>query len=378
MGQNVKKRNAHDIYYGLDQETGVLKHISDVPSGAGCACNCIACGTPLEARKGKVRKHHFAHKSNYECMYAAEVSVYKAVAAIITESGHIALPPIFITFPAWQNNEFLKEAQILKPEQVSFECAPLQYPPQLILVSQNSRLRLLLEFGAYYSEEDLAELISEAESENYSLLLYHLPPISKDRFFAPDSLKTIFQGEYADSKWIRSALVDKRRKWYLSMAIEPKRWGNGYECAIHADKFRGKYSAQWLDCAYCEFNLATPPKCLCLAAGESRVPLDIQKRIIECRLKNDTSNRSQVYMPAIPHPTGLPENPLFRSEEEFRIKKSFDPDSTEPILDKLGRRWIMCRYCGEIKPSHEMVAYGGINSCNKGVCSACMKAGKTL
>ena len=377
MGQNIKKKTAHNIYYGVDRKTSALRHISDVPSGAKCACNCIACGKPLEARKGSMRKHHFAHESNYECLYAAEVAVYKAAANVIIELGRLALPPIAISFPAWRKDELLKDAQIIEPDQVLFECSPLQYPPMLTIILQNSKLRLLFEFGAYYSEEDLCNLIHEAEFENYSLLLYHFPPISEDSFFVPSSLKTIFQDTHTKSKWIRSALIDRRRTWYLAMAIEPDLWGGGYECAVHEGKYRGKYSARWVDCAYCEFNLATPPGCLCLAAGEARGPPDLQRRITDRRLKNDACFEPKKQQVAIPQSVSPQEDELSHIEEA-RIKEVFDPNADAPIRDKLGRRWLMCKHCGEVKLSQEMAMYGGVGSCNRGVCSSCYRKGNSF
>lgn len=377
MGQNIKKKTAHNIYYGVDRKTRVLRHISDVPSGAKCACNCIACGKPLEARKGSVRKHHFAHESNYECMYAAEVAVYKAAADVITKLGHLALPPISISFPAWRKDELLKDAQIIEPDQVLFECSPLQYPPMFMVILQDSKLRLLFEFGAYYSEEDLRSLLHEAEAENYSLLLYHFPLISEDSFFAPNNLKNIFQNTYANAKWIRSVLADKRRAWYLAMAIEPDWWGEGYECAVHEGKYRGKYSARWVECAHCEFNLATPPGCLCLAAGEDRVPPDLQRRITDRRLKNDACFEPKKQQVAIPQSASPQEDELSHIEEA-RIKKIFDPNADAPIRDKLGRRWLMCKHCGEVKLSQEMAMYGGVGSCNRGVCSSCYRKGNSF
>ena len=70
MGKDIKKRTASHIYYGVHKETGELMHISQVSNGQKCNCICAACGQPFEARKGSIRRHHFAHVSNYECMYA--------------------------------------------------------------------------------------------------------------------------------------------------------------------------------------------------------------------------------------------------------------------------------------------------------------------
>jgi len=89
MQTNVKKRFASHIYYGLDATTGELRHISEVVSGKKCNCVCAACGQPMEARKGSERKHHFAHVSNYECMYASEVAIYKAFSQCIENTEKI-------------------------------------------------------------------------------------------------------------------------------------------------------------------------------------------------------------------------------------------------------------------------------------------------
>lgn len=100
------------------------KDISEVPSGQKCNCICAACLQPFEARKGTRRRHHFAHVSNYECMYASEVAIYKAFAEALKQSGFLALPPVMLRFPAWNDPELLQEARRLKIDSVAFECEP--------------------------------------------------------------------------------------------------------------------------------------------------------------------------------------------------------------------------------------------------------------
>lgn len=100
MAKNIKKRSASHIYFGVNKLTGELKHISEVPSGQKCNCICAACLQPFEARKGTRRRHHFAHVSNYECMYASEVAIYKAFAEALKQSGFLTLSPVMLRFPA--------------------------------------------------------------------------------------------------------------------------------------------------------------------------------------------------------------------------------------------------------------------------------------
>ena len=96
MGKDIKKRSASHIYFGVHSESGEIMHISKVPSGQKCNCVCAACGQPFEARKGSIRRHHFAHVSNYECMYASEVAIYKALAAELEKTDSFLLPPVML------------------------------------------------------------------------------------------------------------------------------------------------------------------------------------------------------------------------------------------------------------------------------------------
>lgn len=43
-------------------------HISEVSSGLDCRCQCPGCGVPLVAKRGDIRKHHFAHAKPSPCL----------------------------------------------------------------------------------------------------------------------------------------------------------------------------------------------------------------------------------------------------------------------------------------------------------------------
>lgn len=48
------------ISYGVDS-SGRVRHVDDVPQGKACGLICAGCDAPLVARKGTVKRHHFAH-----------------------------------------------------------------------------------------------------------------------------------------------------------------------------------------------------------------------------------------------------------------------------------------------------------------------------
>ena len=160
MASDIKKRSASNIYYGVHKETGELLHISDAPSGLKCDCVCVACGQPFEAKKGDIRRHHFAHVSNYECMYASEVAIYKAMADVLEKKRQMMLPPIELRFPACHTTELLQDGKTISIDSIDFTCEPLSYPPFLMLHSQGSILRILLDFDNYCDDNDLLELSS--------------------------------------------------------------------------------------------------------------------------------------------------------------------------------------------------------------------------
>ena len=209
MPKNIKKKSASHIYYGTHRTTGDLLYIDDVPSGKRCECNCTYCNQPLEARKGKIRRHHFAHISNYECMYAGEVAIYKAFADLLESIKQITLPSKQLCFPSWHEPEIVQDSRKIIINSVVFECTELAYPPVLKVVSQGYELRIILEFNHYYTQEDQKILSDEAERSCYALLVYHLPKIDDHTSFAPPQLNSIIM-KADNAEWWFSQEVDRK------------------------------------------------------------------------------------------------------------------------------------------------------------------------
>lgn len=354
MAKNIKKRSASHIYFGVNKLTGELKHISEVPSGQKCNCICAACLQPFEARKGTQRRHHFAHVSNYECMYASEVAIYKAFAEALKQSGFLALPPVMLRFPAWNDPELLQETRSLKIDSVAFECEPLSYPPLLRVTMQGTPLRILLDFDRYYDDDDRVKLADEAKAEDYSLLLISMPKIDQDTEFTPDRLQSVLQ-DNDRTEWVFSRLEEQWKQKYYAVAVSPPEHGTGNLCPISFGKYKGKYSARWIDCAHCHFNVAQPPCCLCVAGAgiqkKEDFKRDLQDRLFdidkirrtneeEIRLREERERsfeRRSVYTRPTPYATRPVVPPVLRKRSWMRNISGSARAMTHPLKNG---QWI--------------------------------------
>ena len=84
----MKKTN--QLLFALRNQHWV--HISEVPSGGACACECPACSAPLVAKKGQRNRHHFAHLQGFNCSAALETSLHLLGKAIVVKNKRIRTP----------------------------------------------------------------------------------------------------------------------------------------------------------------------------------------------------------------------------------------------------------------------------------------------
>lgn len=250
----------------------------------------------------------------------------------------------------------------------------------------------------YYDDDDRVELAEEAKSEDYSLLLISMPKIDQDTEFTPDRLQSALQ-DNDRTEWVFSRLEEQWKQKYYAVAVSPPEHGTGNLCPISFGKYKGKYSARWIDCAHCHFNVAQPPCCLCVAGAgiqkKEDFKRDLQDRLFdidkirrtneeEIRLREERERsfeRRSVYTRPTPYAT-RPVVPAGPTQEELdaeyiRICQSYDPSSEEWTVDRYNRRWIMCTVCGRIKQDAQMSYYGGKGGANRGVCADCSRNGRS-
>jgi len=73
--------------------------VDDVPSGLGCGCVCPGCAARLVARKGAIKRHHFAHAHGEGCSSAAESALHLMAKQIILDERQLLVPGTATTAP---------------------------------------------------------------------------------------------------------------------------------------------------------------------------------------------------------------------------------------------------------------------------------------
>lgn len=402
---SIKHSNRSHLYWGIDKETGDVVGIDDVSSrGLNCNCKCAACGGDFIARKGEKNKHHFAHQSNYECVYANEIALYLYVKKILMSCQRIELPEIPVKIGV--RTELAKESWTAAVGEVYYDCKKEQYPPLLIAELDGQLTRIILAFEKYYSTEDYLTLKAEAKEKGWECLTISLPRITGKRSINPDLIRHSVTGYTQEKLWIHSARAERWEQRLKDAAITPEQpfprsWGVAYTCPIHRQEREGKFYARPADCDGCPYNLVLYPSVKCLAVNGIRSLRDFkisveermatiaklqkendERRVLisqerERREKLNSFKRLNAYY-SNQRPTPQPSKPTVSFEEKIRlgkleVAKRMEQPSDEPVFDQFNIRWLQCTCCGEIKSSDEMSSYGGRNCANRGICRDCAR-----
>ena len=82
------------MLFNMALKNGNLISIDEVEviSGKDCGCFCPVCNSPLIARKGKQRVHHFAHYNSSECENYGESMLHLLAKKIIEENKYLLVP----------------------------------------------------------------------------------------------------------------------------------------------------------------------------------------------------------------------------------------------------------------------------------------------
>lgn len=335
-----KKKSARHIHFAIVSDTGELVSIEAVQSGLACGCICAACSKPMEARKGDIRRHHFAHVSNYDCLYGFEISVYKAFFTILREYKTLFLPDAVLKFHSNKESEVVKPAFQLTLTDVSYECDDGQYPPTLLCHVGEYRLQVVLDFDNYYNQEDLDCLKLAAKDNETSLLLIHIAEV--ENLTTLDKLVPYASEKPESKEWIYNRVIEDYDAKYKEAAIRPADFFGGTLCLAQKNRYKNVYSARWEDCVECQYCYDIHSDNLCLAHnyinhfGDFKIPLSERKGTFEVLNRIEPIKKISDYKCPV---CGAPlkrlngSNGVFASCSNYpKCKKTF---SVEPTTEQL-------------------------------------------
>lgn len=109
------------IPFGI-HETGKLIDVSAAGRGRKCCCTCPSCGVALQARKGDINIHHFAHdtktnesKAKEPCDYSYEVSIRLMLKQLASTITSFTTPECKF----WVKKPIIKQIEIAKEKRIN-------------------------------------------------------------------------------------------------------------------------------------------------------------------------------------------------------------------------------------------------------------------
>lgn len=195
--------------FGLNAD-GSLIHVDDVPSGIGDLL-CPDCASSLVAKKGKVRRPHFAHHSTAECTSAGETALHRLAKDIVAGGGLFYLPAA--TVSGLKGIEYVRPATDLVFDDVEVEVWENGFRPDLIgikRVTKDGRVlqrRLIIEIMVTHAVDD--RKLQELKRRGESVLQIDLSEV--DRSLGYDDLALLVL-QTAPREWLFHRDVDRRAK----------------------------------------------------------------------------------------------------------------------------------------------------------------------
>ncbi len=299
---NIRHSNKSQLFWGVDKNTNQIVHISDVENrGLNCNCRCAYCKVDYVAKLGDVYQHHFAHRSNYNCVYANEVAFYMYTAELLKE-----IPSIYIPSEAVSTAKCGMDIEIAD---VYYHVEPEQYPPLLIIETKKRPIRIVLNFGKYYSREDNMRFKEEALHSGWDCLFVQLPQIDESKSISKKQFTELIRQNRNHKQWIYCE-EENIRKQNRQMSHQ-KRW-------VETNQYR-----------------------------REKPNYDVKEK--SKKQSRDMSN--------------------LRADETMDLA-NFNPQLPSE-MDKFGRRWFKCKHCKRVITSAECVDYDRTNKTSYGVCRKC-------
>jgi len=296
----VTQNSENRIPFGL--RDGVLVEVSEVESGLACSCVCPSCGGPLQARKGKVRSHYFAHDPSgveHECVSAFETSIHLMAKEILKEEGSLLLPELVLNRTAedqfgmthteellveeasksvFERVELEKRLHDIRPDIIAYtESGPLLVEVAVTSFSDKRKRRKIWELGLPAVEIDLspvsysttkAELRNLIDAESTKKVWLSNPKAIKAKKDLQAKLDAAIQQANStvrsspfENTTRRRKTADESRQIHTAESSGETRW---FVCEACRDVFElsirdAPRSVRTVKCPNCDFDVSADP-----------------------------------------------------------------------------------------------------------------------
>ena len=144
-------------------KAGRLLHISDATPEDGGRYSCPGCLSPLVLRKGRLRRHHFAHLSGIGCgetalHHAAKLLIYEGISRALNENSDITL-----AWPCGQCDAAHNWPLLKKAVRVGMEEGLGGFRPDIALYGTNGEALAAIEVIVNHAPETAARQYYQAQ-----------------------------------------------------------------------------------------------------------------------------------------------------------------------------------------------------------------------
>lgn len=196
-------RFSSHIPFGLKEDRMVS--VADVARGNACGCICAECGAPLQARKGEVREHYFAHQSGANCPGGLMTAIHRMAQQIILDHQRIlfpgwSVPPIKLRD---RRGEIHVREYYAAPEMVVLEQAKsevwqqdVRRRPDIFCWHEGARLAIEIKVAHAVPPEKILSF------ENYGITAFEIDLSEIDRFISYGELEQLVLNTPANRTWL--------------------------------------------------------------------------------------------------------------------------------------------------------------------------------
>jgi len=271
---------------------GKTIHISEVNSGISCGCFCLNCNSPLVAKKGKIKIHHFAHFQSKDCEGAFESALHYGAKYEIQKHGYFMIPKGDLVFGSSKQNITVFEVMKIPIENVYVEKNVGLVRPDVLIETEDK----LLAIEIYVTHEIDKDKIRIYRNLGISAIEIDLSELhNTDQSY---DLAELVVASVENKKWIFNKVIygydDQFRKH--AVVIPENEFFGGHACPLKLYYWKGIPSARWLDCLYCEFCYSVQPV-LCMGVnyiseiGDFKKPIEVRKKEWEIKRASKLKDR---------------------------------------------------------------------------------------